>query len=191
MDASVLAAIARWPNVPAVYGWLELTARGAWRIKGAPIANRAIIEFIERNYGADERGRWYFQNGPQRVYVTLDLAPWVYRAQPDGSLRTHTGARPQTLRQAALLDDGRLVLLTELGPGNLDDRDALHVLPALCDPDGLALAEAALERALHDGSEMSVAAHPLQLQGSTVPLERLRVDQLGAAFGFVTVPQAD
>ncbi len=168
MDASVLAAIARWPNVPAVYGWLELTARGAWRIKGAPIANRAIIEFIERNYGADERGRWYFQNGPQRVYVTLELAPWVYRAQPDGSLRTHTGARPQTLRQAALLDDGRLVWLTELGPGNLDDRDALH-----------------------DGSEMSVAAHPLQLQGSTVPLERLRVDQLGAAFGFVTVPQAD
>ena len=191
MDASVLAAIARWPNVPAVYGWLHLTARGAWRLKGAPIANRAIVEFIDRNYGADEHGRWYFQNGPQRVYVTLELAPWIYRVQPDGSMRTHTGMRPQTLRQAALLDDGRLVLLTELGAGNLDDRDAMHVVPALCGPEGEALDEAALERALRDASELSVAARPLHLQGSTVPLVRLSVDQLAAAFGFVPVPQAD
>ena len=84
-----------------------------------------------------------------------------------------------------------LVLLTELGAGNLDDRDAMHVVPALCGPEGEALDEAALERALRDASELSVAARPLHLQGSTVPLVRLSVDQLAAAFGFVPVPQAD
>ncbi|MGB3277244.1 MAG: DUF2946 family protein, partial [Castellaniella sp.] len=30
MDDQVLAAMARWPNVPAVHGWLSLTARGQW-----------------------------------------------------------------------------------------------------------------------------------------------------------------
>src|SRR5690606_15898587 len=34
MDPEVLAAIAKWPNVPAVYGWLGLTARGEWRLRG-------------------------------------------------------------------------------------------------------------------------------------------------------------
>lgn len=79
MDETVLAAMARWPDVPHVYGWLSLTARGQWRMRGEPIANAAIRDFIGRNYGCDEDGRWFFQNGPQRVYVTLELTPWVYR----------------------------------------------------------------------------------------------------------------
>ena len=32
MDQSVLDAVKRWPNVPAVYGWLSLTARGEWKL---------------------------------------------------------------------------------------------------------------------------------------------------------------
>jgi len=75
MDADVLAAIAKWPNVPAVYGWLLLTKRGEWRIRGEPIVNAAIGDFIGRNYAADDRGRWFLQNGPQRVYVDLELSP--------------------------------------------------------------------------------------------------------------------
>ena len=31
MDQSVKDAIARWPDVPAAYGWLSLDARGRWR----------------------------------------------------------------------------------------------------------------------------------------------------------------
>ena len=75
MDEIVKAAMARWPNVPAVYGWLELTARGEWRIKGEPIDNAAIRDFIARNYAHDGRGNWFFQNGPQRVFVSLEATP--------------------------------------------------------------------------------------------------------------------
>ena len=57
MDESVLQAIAKWPNVPAVYGWLELDRRGRWLIKGDRIANPAVTGFIGRNYAADERDR--------------------------------------------------------------------------------------------------------------------------------------
>ena len=71
MDADVLAAIARWPNVPAVYGWLSLTARGEWRLRGERIENAAIRAFFDRNYAGDAQGCWYVQNGPQRVYVAL------------------------------------------------------------------------------------------------------------------------
>src|SRR5882724_360030 len=105
MDDSVLAAIAKWPNVPAVFGWLSLTARGEWRIRGERIDNRAMREFIGRNYAADSRGRWFFQNGPQRVFVELEATPWVYRLTPGEGLLTHTGARPRLLERAALLDD--------------------------------------------------------------------------------------
>ena len=38
MDERVLLAKARWPNVPAAWGWLFLDRRGAWRLvdRGAP-----------------------------------------------------------------------------------------------------------------------------------------------------------
>ena len=77
MDDAVVRSLARWPNVPAVYGWLELDRRGNWRIKGERIGNAALREFIARNYAADERGCWFFQNGPQRVYVALAYTPLV------------------------------------------------------------------------------------------------------------------
>jgi len=41
MDEVVVRSIAKWPGVPAVYGWLELDRRGGWRIKGERIGNGA------------------------------------------------------------------------------------------------------------------------------------------------------
>ena len=35
MDPIVRRAIARWPNVPAVYGWLKLDRRGRWSVRTA------------------------------------------------------------------------------------------------------------------------------------------------------------
>src|SRR5512137_2286300 len=124
MDSSVLASIARWPNVPDVYGWLSLTRRGQWRLRGEAIGNPAIREFIGRNYAADPQGRWYFQNGPQRDFVALELAPWVYRLHPGGPMRTFTGNAPRRLLGAALVDGANFAVLTELGAGSIDDRDA-------------------------------------------------------------------
>ncbi len=93
MDEAVLRSIAKWPNVPAVYGWLRLDRRGQWLIKGDKIANSGVVAFIGRNYAADELGRWYFQNGPQRVFVTLEYTPFVIEtaAEDTRALVTHTG----------------------------------------------------------------------------------------------------
>lgn len=190
MDSSVLAAMTKWPDVPDVFGWLSLTARGEWRLRGEPIANPAICQFIGRNYAADERGRWYFQNGPQRVYVTLELAPWVYRVQPDGRLLTFTGLAPKRLQAAALVDGAAFVLLTNLGAGNIDDRDTAQFLSALADGNGRSFGRVKLEGALGGDQPVFVAAARLGLGKAVVPLGRLAATALGAAYGFVAAPQS-
>ncbi len=188
MDDSVLAALAKWPNVPAVFGWLRLTARGEWRIKGERIGNAALREFIGRNYACDERGRWFFQNGPQRVYVELEVTPWIARIDAHGALSMHTGIAPTTCNGAALLDDGRFVLDTDLGTALLDDRDAATFVRAVTDPFGMPLNERGLERWLDGKDEGFVAPARLRLAGEPCRIERLRADQLEARYGFVRVP---
>jgi hypothetical protein len=95
MDEIVKQALARWPNVPHCTGWLRLDARGHWRLRdeadqaaGAPgtaIRHEALIGFIKRNYECDARGQWYFQNGPQRVYVELEYTPFIVRLASDAN----------------------------------------------------------------------------------------------------------
>ena len=191
MDTQVLAAIARWPNVPAVFGWLSLSARGDWRIRGAPIANAAFREFIGRNYASDERGRWFFQNGPQRVYVSLECAPWVFRVQADGSLLTHAGARPTRLAAAALVDGATFVLQTDLGAGNIDDRDAALFLAALAEDNGGPLSEAELEAVLQGERSATVVPARCAVIDPAVALCRLSCREVPAAFGFEPSPQPD
>ena len=91
MDDIVRQAMAKWPNVPDCFGWLGLDARGAWYMrddrvqalgafavaKGSRLQHEKLVDFIHRNYEHDALGRWYFQNGPQRVYVELEVAPWI------------------------------------------------------------------------------------------------------------------
>jgi hypothetical protein len=121
MDAVVAQAMAKWPNVPAVYGWLALDRRGNWLIKGERIANPALRDFISRNYEADSAGRWYFQNGPQRVYVTLAYLPLVVHYDGD-ELRDHCG-RPFVARATFLDDEGSVLIEGEGVIALLDDRD--------------------------------------------------------------------
>ena len=77
MEAWALRAMERWPNVPALFGWLGLDRRGRWLIKGEVITRPQIIDTINGNYEADAHGRWFFQNGPQRGFVSLQTAPLV------------------------------------------------------------------------------------------------------------------
>ena len=133
MDDIVKAALKKWPNVPACVGWLALDARGDWymrddrvqhagpfpQVKGSRILHDKLREFIHRNYAADEHGAWFFQNGPQRVYVELEVAPWVWRlSAADGhtALESHTGLAA-TFESAWLDEYGRLFVATELGLG--------------------------------------------------------------------------
>ena len=121
MDAVVAQAMAKWPNVPAVYGWLSLDRRGNWRIKGERIANQALRDFISRNYASDGAGRWYFQNGPQRVYVTLDYTPLVVHYEGE-TLLDHCG-RPFAASAEYLDDEGSVLVAGEGSIALLDDRD--------------------------------------------------------------------
>ncbi len=124
MDEIVARSVAKWPNVPAVYGWLSLDRRGRWRIKGETIGNAALREFIARNYQPDERGRWFFQNGPQRVFVRLDYTPLVVRYEGE-RLVDHCG-RP-FVPGAPFVDDEGSVLFPGSGTiALLDDRDLMR-----------------------------------------------------------------
>jgi hypothetical protein len=138
MDDLVLQAMAKWPNVPDCYGWLGLDARGDWYMrddraqaqgkftqsKGSRLTHEKLMAFIGRNYCVNPQGHWYFQNGPQRVYVELEATPWIWRLQPDGSIHSHTGVAARM--QRCIMDEyGRLYLDTELGFGLLQSQDVL------------------------------------------------------------------
>jgi len=136
MDVIVKQAMRKWPNVPACSGWLGLDARGRWymrdaqaqacgafasglvRAKGALLLHTSLIEFIGRNYLCDTDGRWFFQNGPQRVYVELECTPWIWRLRWEAEtavlhLQTHTGVTlnaRSAVRQCLLDEHGRIYL---------------------------------------------------------------------------------
>lgn len=134
MDDIVAAALAKWPNVPHCRGWLGLDARGDWYLrddrvqaagpfaqaKGSRLEHVGLREFIARNYACDGEGAWYFQNGPQRVYVELEAAPWVWRLQRSNAaevtVHSHSGLAAQ-FASAWLDEHGRLFLCTDLGLG--------------------------------------------------------------------------
>ncbi len=140
MDEQVLRAMARWPNVPAVFGWLRLDRRGQWHLidrgmpgfdealhgAGSPITSPPIIAFIERNYTCDEQGRWFWQNGPQRVFVDLDIAPLIIRVLGSGTQArfvTHCGHLFGPVQSAHFGDEGVLLLRSAQGVGAVHDLD--------------------------------------------------------------------
>ena len=134
MDDIVVAALKKWPRVPHCHGWLGLDARGDWYLRddrvqaagpfplsrGSRLEHAGLRAFIERNYDHDAAGAWFFQNGPQRVYVELEAAPWVWRLQPlstgDVLLSAHTGVAAD-FESAWLDEQGRVYVDTNLGFG--------------------------------------------------------------------------
>lgn len=121
MDQSVLRSMAKWPDVADVYGWLSLDRRGNWLLKGERISNQALKDFISRNYTSDAKGRWYFQNGPQRVFVALAYTPLVVHFE-GAALFDHCGRRFQPAH-SFLDDEGCVLMQGRPGIGLLDDRD--------------------------------------------------------------------
>lgn len=163
MDDIVKQALAKWPNVPHCYGWLGLDARGNWYMrddrtqaegpfpaaKGSMLRHDKLIEFIHRNYEHDDEGQWFFQNGPQRVYVELEAAPLVWRVaeQGDGfTVTAHTG-QPAKVTGCLLDEEGRLYLSSPAGLGLVHTQD-------------VGIAADAIERGLWTPEEVRAAQLP-------------------------------
>jgi hypothetical protein len=148
MDDIVKQALAKWPNVPDCYGWLGLDARGNWFMrddrvqaqgpfaggtaasKGSQLKHEKLIDFIQRNYEPDAQGQWYFQNGPQRVYVELDSTALIWRVNDDLSVHDHTGRAAHV--QHCLVDEyGRVYLQTDTGFGLVHTMDMAYAADAV------------------------------------------------------------
>ncbi len=185
MDPIVEAALKKWPKVPHCHGWLALDARGDWymrderiqhagpfpQVKGSRIEHERLRDFIHRNYACDDQGAWFFQNGPQRVYVQLEAAPYVWRVErierveragerPGFALTAHTGEPAGALKATVLDEQGRLFAATERGFG------LVHTL------------------------DMSLAADAIEEDrtGAWAPVD-VRFESLPARFGYVLEPQ--
>ena len=186
MDDIVRQAMAKWPNVPHCYGWLALDARGHWRmlderaqqlkLPGDKLSNAALVGFINRNYTSDERGRWYFQNGPQRVFVNLEAAPYVVKTDPQHGLVLHTGAPFGAVEQACMTPQGVLYLHGSGRTAVMDDRDLVQVLGDIAE-------EAMLGWLAGAGPELHL---PMGVR-----LERADGELIARRFGFLRRPHAE
>jgi hypothetical protein len=149
-------------------------------LPGDKLSNAALVGFIARNYGRDDGGNWYFQNGPQRVYVALETTPFVARTDPAHGFVLHTGAPLQHIDGACMTEAGELILQAGDVVAQLDDRDVAQALAAL-ESDGKPLGDEALVAWLEGGAPAAVA---LKLSGSSVPLQRIGRDEVADRFGF-------
>ncbi|MCK6395863.1 DUF2946 family protein [Zoogloea sp.] len=171
MDEAVRLALAKWPNVPSCTGWLRLSRRGEWRVPEGPIRHAGLNAFIGRNYLATADGRWFFQNGPQQVFVSLDYTPVILRLANDTQLETHTGLPADTVSEAWLDEDGSLLLGSEHGIALLDDRD----LAAFC-------------TRLEGDLETPDAPVSLNWAGCRIPVGRIARADVASRFGFIPEP---
>ena len=190
MDDIVKQALAKWPNVPDCYGWLGLDARGNWYMrddrtqaagafprlgnaskesKGSLLQHEKLIDFIQRNYASDAKGQWFFQNGPQRVYVELEATPWIWRVGRDApnagfDVLSHAGAKAQVLQ--CLVDElGRVYLQTDMGIGLVHTQDVSCAADAI--EAGVWVPEDAIAATL--GERFGFEASPQSLQSKGRP----------------------
>ncbi len=209
MDDAVLAALKKWPDVPACYGWVRLDARGQWYLgnlgtreqngQSERVRHQGLAAFLSRNCSANERGEWFVQNGPQRAYITLDATPWIaqYAAANDGhgyEWQTHTGEPITGISSVRIDEQGRIYLSWSGKLAIVDDRDLTRLLDQLHFANGdrtsdtalLALLDAKLdsEAPLAD-SELRIFLH---WQDQRLPVLRCTSDALPHEFGFTRHP---
>jgi hypothetical protein len=183
MDDSALRAMARWPNVPSVYGWLSLDRRGRWRIKGELVSHREFVSCINRSYDMDPQGCWYFQNGPQRVFVRLEYLPIIVHLEfgngPAPDFMAHTG-HPVGPLQGVWLDEGGSVVL-QLGStaALLLDRDLEQALHFLEDGAGMPASTAQVEAFLDGAGSLYFAYREIRH-----PLGRIHSSEIPRRFSF-------
>ena len=204
MDDQVLRSLMKWPNVPDCFGWLALDRRGQWRMRdeftqqnklpGQIIKHVALNEFIARNYACDELGRYFFQNGPQRVFISLDATPWIVRIIPndaDSNLITQCN---QIMEPTAALSDekgniyivgnvNQLIYKGTANEGSQFAKSASQTVALLHDHDLDHFSELAKLR-----EEACSFGGSWVWQDKQLPLDPIHSDELALRFKFITNP---
>lgn len=198
MDEQVRRALAKWPNVPHCYGWLGLDARGAWRMRdqrtqelgwlGSKITNAALRDFINRNYLADALGRYFFQNGPQRVYVELQSTPYIAHSDPQRGWVLHTNVVLTKCDAVWMTGEGSLILQSDAVLAQIDDRDMLDALAYIC-----LNGQPASDEQVVTWLEASQAAEKLTFlfQQQPIPIGQASLAELARTHPFVRQPEPD
>jgi len=186
-DGRSLGQGASWPESPDVYGYLSLDARGHWRLRGDAVGRDSLIAHLNSHYQHDDAGRWFVQNGWQRVFVTLAYTPLVARVSGDGRLVAHTGTPLFEVTSAYIDDSGALLLGTPLGAALLDDNDLAWALDRLRTNTG-PVTEPALAESLALPSGQSTALRFVTPGGPTLPVVRLDRATAADTLGFVSRP---
>lgn len=193
MDDIVRQAMAKWPNVPNCFGWLALDRRGQWRMRNAfaqanklsgdPIRHAPLIDFIVRNYAHDDAGRWFFQNGPQRVFVELDYTPWIVRLSPDGASTAFTTTTGAAFAPAGCFaDEQGNVLLS----GRVAGLEGEETIALLYDHD----LEPFSVLAQWHGEACGAALGTLTVGDRTFDIEPIHSAEVAQRYGFVQHPAA-
>jgi hypothetical protein len=194
MDEQVLRSLIKWPDVPDCFGWLALDRRGQWRMRnefaqrnklpGQTITHVALNEFISRNYACDHLGRYFFQNGPQRVFITLDATPWIARIIPSkNEMQLITQCNESMEPSSALSDEnGNIYIVGKVNQNQFSQQDC-QTAALLHDHDLDHFSEIAKLR-----EEACSFGGSWTWQGKQLPLDPIHSEEIAARFKFITNP---
>lgn len=190
MDERVKRALEQWPDVPDVYNWLSLTRRGHWLLRNESVTNPNLIAFINRNYGPIENGGYAFQNGPQKVHVSLEATPWIARiSDPDAeilSMHDQTGAPLKDIDHFWVTAEGDLIAQSSRGPALVHDNDLLSITRWFRDTQGQAVPDHELPAVLDDPAAAGLS---VELGPRRVPVALLPGESVADHFGFDPQPR--
>lgn len=190
MDDSVRAAMVKWPNVPALTGWLSLDESGHWRLQGEPITHAGLVDFINRNYERDDQGRWFFQNGAQRGFVSLAYTPWVLYVDGGDDLCRHTGEHVEAVDGAWIDEEGNLLLHFEAGVGLVDSDSLAAVAEWFVDANGKRGDPEKLDNAIESLQSGQTAGLQLMHNRRVIDVGSIHRADVPKRFGFDPDPQA-
>lgn len=207
-DHFIQASLDKWPNVPTLYGWLSLTHDGQWRLHpktpvisatthehepGESISSPGLIRFLNNYYFEDKNGAWFFQNGPQRVYVALSAAPWILHLDTANTSRliTHTGKEISHIHAWYLDEGGLFYAQTNLGFALVSGRDVaaliayLQITEEMLEDICLSFLPSSMETSASHSIDIKKVLHPIY---GDAPLSFLLSTDREKVGGFIAYP---
>ena len=162
------------------------------KLPGQVITHLALNEFISRNYVCDHLGRYFFQNGPQRVFITLDATPWIARIIPSAEgLQLITQCHSSIEPSGALSDEnGNIYIIGKVNQllyrqenkGSFSQEDC-QTVALLHDHDLDHFSQIAKLR-----EEACSYGGSWNWQSKQLPLDPIRSEEIASRFKFIAIP---